>query len=221
MLEARNSRGRRREYCNATCRSAARRRREQSIVKPGLTPPARQGTLDGVAPLTAIATAQRQLRDAEDAVRACVERARGAGHTWQEIGDILGISRQAAFQRFGRALDPHTGRAMDTVALGDAADRAVALAVDLVAQRWADVCRDFDEGMVEAVTPAALAGIWVQVAGTIGVYERMGEAFSRQIGAYSVVDVPLFFEAGELIARVSYDSAGRVAGLYLLPSTAT
>lgn len=50
--------------------------------------------------LTAVAVAQVFVRVAEDVLRALVSDARAAGHTWQEIGDALGTSRQAAFQRF-------------------------------------------------------------------------------------------------------------------------
>ena len=38
-------------------------------------------------------------------VAAAAEKARDAGCTWQEIGDVLGVSRQAAFQRFGKPID--------------------------------------------------------------------------------------------------------------------
>jgi hypothetical protein len=44
------------------------------------------------------------------ALRLSVERAREAGRTWQELGDVLGVSRQAAFQRFGHPVDPRTGQ---------------------------------------------------------------------------------------------------------------
>jgi hypothetical protein len=47
--------------------------------------------------------ASGRLRDAaERALRRAVEDARASGHTWQEIGDVLHTTRQAAFQRFGR-----------------------------------------------------------------------------------------------------------------------
>ena len=36
----------------------------------------------------------------EDLTRDAVERAREQGHTWAEIGGALGISRQAAWERF-------------------------------------------------------------------------------------------------------------------------
>ncbi len=39
---------------------------------------------------------------AETMVEFAVEDARTAGHTWQEVGDMLGVTKQAAQQRFGR-----------------------------------------------------------------------------------------------------------------------
>ena len=40
----------------------------------------------------------------EDTLRALVEQARRTGHTWAEVGEVLHVSRQAAFQRFGGAV---------------------------------------------------------------------------------------------------------------------
>lgn len=39
---------------------------------------------------------------------------------------------------------------------------------------------------------------------------------TRQWGDYTVVDIPLRFKAGRMNARVSYDSAGKVAGVFIL-----
>src|SRR4051794_37570507 len=41
-------------------------------------------------------------------LREAVTSARGAGHSWEAIGNVLGISRQAAQQRFGAAEAPET-----------------------------------------------------------------------------------------------------------------
>ena len=44
---------------------------------------------------------------------------------------------------------------------------------------------------------------------------RPREAVAQgQAGDYTVVDVPLRFEAAELTGRVSYDRAGQVSGLF-------
>lgn len=247
-LPAQQGRGRQRRYCDATCRSAARRKRSRAT---GLTSPSRKPSIDSVttssggerptdiavglldaargfvaelppsgqrSPLDAVAAAKELARSVEAALRDTVDAARGAGHTWQEIGDVLGTSRQAAFQRFGRPVDPRTGVAMAESITPEATERGVALLVNLVEGNYAEVRRNFDETMTNAVgTDAAVAGIWAQLAGMVGVYERMGEPFAHQLGDYTAIDVPLEFEAGTLTARVAYDSAGQVAGLRFLP----
>lgn len=73
-------------------------------------------------------------------LRLCVQQSRDAGHTWQEIGDLLGGTRQAAFQRFGKPIDPRTGEPMDkTVHMTDAAERAVAIVTEVLDGRM-DQC---------------------------------------------------------------------------------
>jgi biotin operon repressor len=41
-------------------------------------------------------------RLADTLERAQVKRARARGWTWQQIGDALGVSRQAVHKRYGR-----------------------------------------------------------------------------------------------------------------------
>lgn len=178
-------------------------------------PPSDQHT-----PLAAVAAAKELARTVEAELRDTVLAARTAGHTWQEIGDVLGTTRQAAFQRFGRPLDPRTGAAMAESIRPEMIERGVTLLVNLIEGNYADVRRDFDETMTNVVgTDAAVAAIWAQLAGLIGQYERMGEPFAHQLGDYTAIDVPLEFEAGSLTARVSYDAQGKVAGLRFLPVT--
>lgn len=54
-----------------------------------------------VDPLEWITTARARLRAAEADLAAAAARARQHGHSWAAIGDRLGITRQAAQQRFG------------------------------------------------------------------------------------------------------------------------
>jgi hypothetical protein len=49
-----------------------------------------------------IIAANEGVAQAESELRAAVTAARTAGDTWDAIGVALGVSRQAAFQRFGR-----------------------------------------------------------------------------------------------------------------------
>ncbi|HEX6447039.1 MAG TPA: DUF3887 domain-containing protein [Streptosporangiales bacterium] len=178
---------------------------------------ARAAALGTAAPLDAVAAARRLAELVDAVLRDSVDRARRAGHTWQEVGAVLGTTRQAAFQRFGRAVDPRTGAPMAPVRPG-ALEHAVALVGAVVEGRWADACADFDDAVAERLPPEQLAAAWAQVAGLVGRYERMGEPYAVQAGDYTVVNVPLHFEAGVRVARISYDDEGRVAGLFLLPS---
>lgn len=249
-------RGRKRRYCDATCRSAARRQRDRreagkpAVVNAHLTPPARKADIDKVVPaapagsdpdrlldevtdlagrlateispgvaasaLPAVATAVDLGRLVDQVLRATVDRARAVGHTWQEIGEVLGTTRQAAFQRFGRPIDPRTGAVMAEAIMPGAMDRAVELLGDVIDGRYAQARRDFDDTVAQRLDENRLAAVRAQLAGMVGGYERMGAPHAYQAGDYSVVDVTLHFEAGDLTGRVSYDRAGKVAGLYFL-----
>ncbi|MDL4813706.1 DUF3887 domain-containing protein [Actinomadura opuntiae] len=169
------------------------------------------------APMDAVAAAVEVTRRADDLLRRAVDTARAAGRTWQEIGDVLGTTRQAAFQRFGRPADPRTGVPMAANALPEAADLAVSLLADLAAGDWEAARRDFDATMRDAIGTDRLASVWAQVVGTVGAYERMGRPVVHQAGDHTVVDVVLFFEAGEMNGKVAYSRDGKVAGLFITP----
>ncbi|WP_433683612.1 hypothetical protein [Nocardia sp. CA-119907] len=58
-------------------------------------------------PVLAALTATRNLsRLVDDILHTLARQARDEGHTWAEIGDLLGTSRQAAFQRFSGPMPP-------------------------------------------------------------------------------------------------------------------
>jgi hypothetical protein len=172
-------------------------------------------------PLTAVARAKDLARAAEQALRATVDGARAAGRTWQELGDVLGTSRQAAFQRFGRPIDPRTGAQMAQAMLPDATERALVLLGHIVAGRWTEAGAGLTEQVSERLGPAGLPAVWARVLGSVGAYELTGEPFARQLGDFTVVDVPLSFEAGELTGRFSFTPAGQVGGLFFVNPEAT
>jgi hypothetical protein len=74
-----------------------------------------------------MAAARERAVAANEALQAAVDRARDAGHSWREIGEVLGTTRQAACQRFGHPVDPRTGTPMSHDVPSEAADRAVGL----------------------------------------------------------------------------------------------
>jgi hypothetical protein len=148
-----------------------------------------------------------------------VDRARAAGHSWREIGDVLDTTRQAAFQRFGRPIDPRTGGPMVREVLPGAADRAAAIVGCFAEGRWEDIRGDFADIMREHLDAERLAAGWAQTVGMVGAFERMGEPLAYPVGEGTVVDVPLHFEAGERTGRVSFGRDGKVVGLFIRPAT--
>lgn len=52
--------------------------------------------------LRRIGRAIHDIAKAEDELRTAVDRARAGGNSWAMIGLVLGVSKQAAQQRFGR-----------------------------------------------------------------------------------------------------------------------
>lgn len=56
--------------------------------------------LDGV--LEELRGARDELEAAQDAVDRFARHAHRHGASWTEVGEVLGISRQAAWQRFGK-----------------------------------------------------------------------------------------------------------------------
>jgi Protein of unknown function (DUF3887) len=253
LLPSKQGRGRRQQYCNATCRSAARRRRSRVSgtsgisVKADLTPVARHDSLDevsgqdsGASPaattggcvppeplspdpatsLAAIAAAREEVAAAEASLQLAVDRARAAGHSWREIGDVLETSRQAAFQRFGRPIDPRTGTPMNRAVLPGATDKAIMIFAAMSAGRWAEARSDFSASLEGRLDPDRLAAGWAQTISMIGSFERMGEPLTYPVGDSTVTDIPLYFEAGERTGRVSFDSDGEVVGLFIRPVSA-
>jgi Protein of unknown function (DUF3887) len=254
LLPSQQGRGRRRRYCDARCRSAARRKREASRqrqshdVNYDLTRTDRHESLytvedlprgaDPVAirvsdaarrlveelagagsPLAAMGAARELSAATDGALQAAVDRARAAGHSWREIGDVLETTRQAAFQRFGRPVDPRTGQPMIRSAPPGRADEGVAVLAALIEGRFDDVRQAFEETRRQQLETSRLASAWAHTIGQIGRYERMGEPSAYPVDDdITAVDIPLFFEAGERTGRVVFDRDGQVVGLFLRPA---
>jgi hypothetical protein len=157
---------------------------------------------------------------ADQVLKLCVQQCRDAGHTWQEIGDLLGVTRQAAFQRFGKPIDPRTGAPMDkTVHMADAAERALRIVTDILEGRMDEARPSFNADVLAAFTDKVRGDALASVAGLVGAFEGFGrgEPFVRRIGDHTVVDIPLSYEAGDMKARVAFDEDEKVAGFFILP----
>jgi hypothetical protein len=60
----------------------------------------------------AIAATRSLALIVDDTLRSLVHQARAGGRTWAQVGELVGVTRQAAFQRFGTG-DPRHGDGVD------------------------------------------------------------------------------------------------------------
>jgi hypothetical protein len=104
-------------------------------------PPAQHD--DHLALLRATAAAEHAVHDL---LAQSVVSARAAGHSWAELGAELGMTRQAAQQRFGERRDDRDDRAdrADGADGGDRADAGDGSAGE-VEERWLGPVTAFDE----------------------------------------------------------------------------
>ncbi len=153
----------------------------------------------------------RTLEDiSSDVLRVLVMDARGAGYTWQQIGEALHVTRQAAQQRFGGA---------DSVGLREAVGpaRRALIAVDQWRQGRLEALRQgFDRSMADALSVEGLTQAWSQVEDLMGEVTSVGQPTVTSRGRYQVVDVPLVFQRGTMKARVTLDRKERICGLFIL-----
>ncbi|GAA1388357.1 hypothetical protein GCM10009599_01390 [Luteococcus peritonei] len=174
----------------------------------------------------AVARAARELERAERGLGAAVARARAEGATWQQVAEVLGVSRQAAFKRFGHAVDPATGEQLVPAPTADVAGLAVEVfehiargEADLARERMTQACaRELTRGRIEAVWREVVAGYGALEELSSSGHHLDGEAVDgHQVPLPAVGRVELRLEAGECWGHVLVNRDGRVSGMVVRP----
>lgn len=81
--------------------------------------------VDPQAPLDLVVLTHRAHDEVGSLLRAAVVAARSAGHSWEAIGVSLGMTRQAAQQRFGRIVEEEDDRGENRRLVGLTAMREI------------------------------------------------------------------------------------------------
>ena len=168
---------------------------------------------DSFSPLAALRATRTLSLVIEDTMRALVTQARNEGATWQDVGDVLGTTRQAAFQRFGSYRSQKEG-AMEQLVEG-AEVKAVEALTKYTSQDWS-LRAEFDSNMSERLSEELLASGWSQVSAQLGGFKSFGDPEARSMQGLTVVDVPMSFERGEMKGRIALNADGEIAGLFIL-----
>lgn len=174
----------------------------------------------GYEVLAAIAATRSLDLIVDDILHALVRQARAEGRTWAEIGDVLHVTRQAAFQRFGTTTGESAVGDVSLLPLAGAESMAVQVLEHYLHERWEDVRADFDGRMRAALSVEMLASAHRTLAARVGPFVALRPPTIAVRDGYTVVDVPLAFAQGDLTGRVAFNVDQQVAGFFLLPPDA-
>jgi hypothetical protein len=152
----------------------------------------------------------------DQALRDAVEQARSHDVSWQMIGDVLGITRQAAFQRFRNPDDPRGFNAMKTQNNTTLVPGAEAVYHHLAAGDYQSVARQMTFLAQRVLNEKKVMGVWSDVIAMAGNLESLGESFVRPSGSNVVVETPLLFEAGDFVGRIAYNRRNKITGMLIL-----
>lgn len=175
-------------------------------------------TEDSEAPSVMAAIAATRALDiiVEDTLHALVREARKEGRTWAEIGEVLRVTRQAAFQRFGSGPEEDdTGELAEPVP--GAGAEAIRILELCLGRQWDEVLTTFDARMRQAAPVELLEAAVDNVRSLVGGFVSAGPPSCEAVGDYTVVEAILTFERGDIRGQVAFNGAREVAGLFLLP----
>ncbi len=156
----------------------------------------------------------------EDTLRALVAQARADGHTWAEIGTLLRVSRQAAFQRFGGGRPPTSEDGGIVAPVAGAVENAVAVLQAFLDGRFHDARSSFDERMINACSEELLADVRDKVHREAGEVQALGTPVVSVRDGYTVVDIPVALDREDANGRVVLSADGQVAGFFVRPAEA-
>lgn len=168
--------------------------------------------LDAEGVVAALRQAEELKYLADDLLVATAGRAHDAGLSWQDIGIQLGISRQAAFQRFAGGSSADGGRRRED---SDLLDQVRKLFAAIDAGDLERIGAEFTPRMLAQVPPSTVTGLWDEAVDSLGAFGRLTAVTVRRNGSTRFVHCSLVFADGVLDGRVAVDRSGKVAGLLI------
>ena len=112
------------------------------------------------APILRVAVTAELRAITEELLHDYVENARANEVPWQQIGDVLGISRQAAFQRFRNPNDPRGNHQMRTKTNEGLIPKAEQVYHQLAADDYTAVAAEMTLITQRALSEKKVMGVW-------------------------------------------------------------
>ncbi|MCS4277308.1 hypothetical protein M2390_002512 [Mycetocola sp. BIGb0189] len=157
---------------------------------------------------------------ADSTLHVEVSKAREENVTWSAIGQSLGVTRQAAFQRFGTGNkeQERKGEIMSKTLLLEVPEHAKKIVRAVASSETGDaISTYFGAEAIAVLTPEKLDTVWAGLLASFGKWEGFGEGSALVLGEYVVDETRLEFEAGAVTFRTSWSADGKIAGLFFLP----
>lgn len=186
--------------------------------------------LDPAQAVEAVALAQRIERQAGEHLEDTVAVARTRGASWQDIGTALGISRQAAYKRFGATEGTAQGAAGASSPIIDLIARTEAVFTHLSRDEFAAVRAMMTFTCARALTKKKVMRVWRDAVDQSGAFLScsgttmqtadgstvLAQKLNQYLAGGLTGQTLLQHEAGEWVGRVAYTGTGKIAGLLIV-----
>lgn len=170
--------------------------------------------------------ANLEVRRAKEKLSAAITDARTRGVTWHNIGQALGMTRQAAYQRFGQATKL-SGEPMPKNNTSHARQMIETCFTDIAAGAPEKVTALMTAETAATLTEADIVAVWDQVVAAIGAFQSCSNTTVESADGSELPDgedvlgpvvavTTLNFEAGEMMGRLAIDAQGKIAGILIL-----
>ena len=175
-----------------------------------------------------IRAASEALQGARRRLETAVLTARADGHTWAEIGETLGMTRQAAYKRFGTPTDPRTGERIAKRGVADVVEITERAFTLLAAGDYEQLARPMHPSTALELSPDVIAATWQSVLTEVGELSELQQTrvelpggvpveSDEQVLGTVIGTTVLECEAGQLVGRVAFSDDAKVVGLLLVP----
>jgi len=83
----------------------------------------------------------------------------------------------------------------------------------------AEIVKEFNPKMAQAISAETLRAVWVKLTGQFGAVKSVDERREGQLQGFQAVELMLSFEKERLVQRTVFDGEGKVAGLSFQPAS--
>lgn len=99
----------------------------------------------------------------------------------------------------------------------DAIKKAETVLESFKAGKTADIVKEFDATMTQALPEAKLKEVWTGLGAQVGAFKAVDERREGQVQGMQAVELILSFEKDRLVMRTVFGKDGKIAGLFFQP----